>query len=115
MEDVLTVALEPKVAGLNHTRVNRSDRDFVDFLALHSIEVRHSHERLLVIRPFPGVVAWPQRLVKADRLEPRMSLGTKTELLGDLALEQMSLRAFGCQGVEFVVLDARRRDIQYAG
>ena len=40
--DLLAMALEPEVAGLDDPRVDRADRHLVDLLAVHAEEPRHA-------------------------------------------------------------------------
>jgi hypothetical protein len=45
MVDVLAVALETEVAGLDDTGVNRADRHLVDLLSFDSEEIRDAGDR----------------------------------------------------------------------
>ena len=56
--------------------------------------------------PAPRVMARAVRAVKANRLEPGMPFGTDAVLLGDLALEEMDLRAVGSQRGKLVRIQA---------
>src|SRR5205807_8088371 len=93
VEHLLAVALEAEVARLDHSGVHRTHRDLVHLLAFHAIEVHHSALRVLALRPSPG-----RR--EAHRLQPGMALGAHLPLLGDLALEEMHLRALAGQRTE---------------
>ena len=74
VEDVLAVALEAEVAGLDDARVDRPHGHLVDLLALDAVEVAHAGGPALRSRcqasgaPCPGQV-------EAHRLEPGMALG----------------------------------------
>ena len=50
--------------------------------------------------------------MKSHRLEPRMPVGMHTVLLGDLALEQMRLRAFGAHRTKAFGVQRRPADSQ---
>ena len=78
MQHLLAVALEAEVARLDDPRMHRSHRHLVDLVALHAEEVRDT-----------GAIA----LLEAHRLEPRMAPRGDAQLLGDLALEEVRLRA----------------------
>ena len=56
MEDLLAVALEAEVPGLDDAGVDRADRDLVDLLALDPVEVRDADDRCSP-RCRPSVVA----------------------------------------------------------
>jgi hypothetical protein len=92
VEDLLAVALEAEVARLDHSGVHRPDGDLVDSLALDAEEVGDARRRRRIGR----VLSAPRRVV-ADRLEPGMPDGADAELLGDLALEHVRLRAAGSE------------------
>ena len=92
MEDVLAVALEAEVPGLDDPGVDRADRHLVDLVALHAVEVRDADQRGFTVRRHERLMAGPLRALEANRLEPRVAARAQTELLGDLALEQMHLR-----------------------
>ena len=69
----------------------------MDFLAFDAVVVGYADDRFLTRLTSPSVVARPVRRVKSHWLEPRMPFGTHAVLLGDLALEEMNLRAVGRQ------------------
>ena len=54
--------------------------------------------------PAPRIVAGAVRVVEANRLEPRMPLRAGPVLLGDLALEEVDLRAVGSQRWESILV-----------
>ena len=81
--DVLALAGEAEMAGLDDPGVNRADADFVHLVALHSEE---SGGRLAGIDS--GDAA-------ADRLQPGMADRLEAELLVDFPLEQMEGRDVG--------------------
>jgi hypothetical protein len=112
MEDVLAVALEAEVPGLDHAGVNGPDGHFVHFVALDAVEVRDSDRGALAARPGKRLTAGAVRAVIADRLEPRMAERAQSELLGDLAFEQVRLGTDGRQRVEGSVRHARAREVQ---
>ncbi len=91
VEDVLAVALEPEVAGLDDPGVDRSDGHLVDLLALDPVEVGDAGQDRVAGGPRPGVVARPVGGVVPDRLEPGVPLRDDAPLLGDLALEPVRL------------------------
>ena len=97
VEDLFAVALEAKMSRLDDAGMDGADGDLVDFLPLDAVIVHDADQRLLSGRAIPGVVAGPIGGVEADRLEPGMAVGPHAVLLGQLALEQMSLRAVGRQ------------------
>src|SRR5450830_1894440 len=68
VEDLLAVALEPEVPGLDHAGVDRADRDLVDLVSLDLEEIRHARRDRGVRRPAPGVVAGAIRMVEPYRL-----------------------------------------------
>ena len=110
VEDLLAVALEPEVPGLDHAGVDRADRDLVHLVSLDPEEVRHARRDRGVRRPAPGVVARTIRVVVTHRLQPGMPLEPHAELLGDLALEEMRLRDLGDEGRERRSVAVRARD-----
>ena len=100
VEDVLAVTLKAKVTGLDHAGVHGPDGHLVHLVALDAIEVRHSDLRDSAVGPREHLVTRPIGSVVADRLEPRVSGGAEAELLRDLALEQVELRASRGQRLE---------------
>jgi hypothetical protein len=59
VEDLLAVALEAEVAGLDDAGVDRADGDLVDLLAFHAEEVGHAGNRVAVRGTAPGVHSLP--------------------------------------------------------
>jgi hypothetical protein len=102
VEHLLAVTLEAEVAGLDHSGVYRSDRHFVYLVALDAVVVHLSDRRAVLAR-------------EAHRLRPRVPDGLETERLGELALEQVELRALGSQRAERTVRDRADRHAQHAG
>jgi hypothetical protein len=94
LEDVLAVALEAEVAGLDDAGVHRPDRDLVDRLALDAAELAHAdHGTLAGLAPeAEGAGSRGERLEEAQRVEIGVAEGLDAVLLGDLALEQVHLR-----------------------
>ena len=95
------------------SRRGRPDRHLVDLLALDAVEVDDADDGLVRL-PAPGVVAGPVRAWKRTGLSHGWPSRTHAELLGDLALEQVDLRAVGRQrgervARERVVADAQQR------
>ncbi len=111
MEDLLTVALEAEVPGLDHAGVHGPDRYLVHFLSLHAVEVSHATLRVLARWPVPGI-APAQGRVEADRLEPGVALGLDAPLLGDLALEEVHLGTVGRHRRERVAEDLGARGLE---
>ena len=112
VEDVLAVALEAEVPGLDDPGVDRADRHLVDLVALHAVEVRHADQGGFAARSREGLMAGPLGSVVANRLEPRVAARAQAELLGDLALEQVHLGAGGGQRLERVALHAGPAEVQ---
>ena len=112
VKDLLAVALEAEMPRLDDAGVDRTDRDLVDLLALDPEEVGDADDRSFARPPAPGVVAGAVRAMKANRLEPGMPFGTDPVLLGNLALEEMDLRAVGGQRGKVVRVQRRRADTQ---
>ncbi len=94
VEHLLPMTLETKVARLDDARVDRPDRDLVDFIALDAVEIHDTGHRHLARVSAPRIMARSIRGVKTHRFQPRMSLGADAVLLGQLALEQMDLGTF---------------------
>src|SRR6185503_15599835 len=82
------VTLKPEVTGLDHTGVDRADRDLVNLVALDPVELGDADPGPRL----PGRRAGDGRL-EPDRLEPRMADRHHARLLPDLALEQVDLGA----------------------
>jgi hypothetical protein len=96
VKDLLAVALEAEMPRLDDSRVHRADRDLVNRVALDAEEVGDARrERRARARAVP-------RLVVTDRFHPGMAFGVHSELLGDLALEEVRLGAVGSQRLERV-------------
>ncbi len=95
VKDLLAVALEPEVPGLDDAGVDRTDGHLVHLVALDPEEVGHPGKDRGVVRPVPGVEARAIRVMEAHRLQPRVPVGPDAVLLRDLALEEVSLRDFG--------------------
>ena len=94
VEDLLAVALEPEMAGLDDARVDRADRDLMDLLAA-DLE-KFGDARAAAREP--------------DRLQPRMTFRPDAPLLRDFALEQLRLRTFGRQrGIRILYCRGRYR------
>src|SRR5262249_25741170 len=89
VKDLFAVALETEMARLDNAGVNRTDRDLVDFLPLDAVEVGDADDGGLARRPAPDVVAGTVRGVKANGLEPGVTIRAYAVLLGDLPLEQV--------------------------
>ncbi len=87
MEDLLAVALEAEVAGLDDAGVHRADRDLVHLLALDHEERVLARDRGGRIAAAERVAHRAQRRLEPQRLQPRVPLGANPVLLGDLALE----------------------------
>ena len=112
VKDLLAVALEPEVPGLDHAGVDRADRDLVDLVPFDPEEISHSGRDPGVRRPAPRVVALAIRMMEPHRLQPRMSLEPDAVLLGDLALEEVRLRDLGHDRLERRSVRRRARDEQ---
>ena len=95
MKDILAVTLEAKVAGLDNSGVHRADSNFVDLFPGHREEIGDTGNWCR-----RQAVAGAVGRVKSNRLQPGMSFWMNVPLLGDLALEPMSLRAFERQGMD---------------
>src|SRR4051812_14305500 len=106
MEDVLAMALEAEVPGLDDAGMHRADPHLVDLRALDAIEVDDAGN------PGRGGARTPEGRLEADRLEPRMSFRTEPVLLGDLPLEQVDLRALRRERGEGLTGEERRADGQ---
>src|SRR5260370_29998221 len=74
MKNLLAVALEPKVPGLDDAGMHRSNGDFVNLLALDAVE------RIRLTVSAPGIR-------RANRAQPGMSFGLYAGLLVKLALK----------------------------
>jgi hypothetical protein len=98
VKDLFTVALEPKVSGLDDPGVHGSHGHFVDFIPLDAKEVGNPDGRRASVHLRPRLGSPRMGRVEAHGFEPRMARGFDTELLGDLALEEVYLRAFRRQG-----------------
>src|SRR5205814_1408878 len=105
-------ALKAKVARLDNPGVDRTDGDLVNLLASDPVIVGDADHRALSLGPIPGIMTGPPRALKADRLEPGMSFRPQAELLGDLALEEMDLRALRRQRGECVHLQTGPGHVQ---
>ncbi len=79
MKDVLTVALEPEVPGLDHARMHWSDADFMNFLTSDRVE------RIRFAASPPGRPG-------SNRAQPRVPLGFNAGLLVKLALKIVHAR-----------------------
>ncbi len=53
VEDLLAVALEAEVSGLDDAGVDRADRDLVDLVALDAVEVAHRRADRLIAADGP--------------------------------------------------------------
>ena len=109
VKDLLAVALEPEMPGLDDAGVDRADRDFVDLVPFDSEEISHPGRNPGVGRSAPRVVAAAIRMVEPHRLQPWMSLEPDTVLLGDLAFEEVRLRHLGHDGPERCSVRGRAR------
>jgi len=76
--------LEAEVARLNDPRVNRSDGDLVNLVPFDAIKIHRTDGRQFRASFGPR---------KPHRLEPRMIDRNNAVLFGDLALEELGLRA----------------------
>ena len=92
MENMLAVTLKTKVARLDDPGMHRANRHLVYLVSLDLIEVTHCGQDGLVRGPPPGIAAGPRAAV-THGLEPGMTNRFEPELLGDLPLEEMHLRA----------------------
>ena len=100
MQHDLAVTLEPEVPRFDHARVHGTDRNLVNLLPIDAVEV-HPADGTMRQRAVPR---------EADRFEPRVSLGKRPPVLGDLALEEVRLEAVRRQrGVPVSFGDADRR------
>src|SRR5437763_1048275 len=88
-QHLLAVRLKPEVPRLDDAGVHRADRDLVHLVARDPEE----RVRLAVHRPRPATRRQVILRMPAQRLEPGMALRHDAALLGDLALEQVCLRA----------------------
>jgi hypothetical protein len=79
MKDVLTVALEPEVPGLDHARMHWSDADFMNLLTSDRVE------RIRFAASPPG-------RADSNRAQPRVPLGFNAGLLVKLALKIVHAR-----------------------
>ena len=105
VEHVLPVALKAKVARLDDPRVHGPDRHLVHLVALDAVVVHHpdhGHGRRRDARD-----RLPVRGMEANGLQPRVPPRHAPVLLGNLALEQVHLRAVRRQRLEDVGLDPR--------
>src|SRR6266540_4308885 len=93
MKHLFSVALEAKMPRLDDTGMDRSHCDFVNLLALNAVEVRDTDGWPLARASAPGVVGWPIRRMKTNGFEPWMAFGPHAVLLGELAFEEVQLRA----------------------
>ena len=112
VEDLFAVALEAEMPRLNNPGMNRTDCDLVNLLASDSVKVGDADNRVLSLGPTPGIMTGSPRALKADRLEPGVSFRPHAELLGDLALEEMDLRAVRRQRGECVRLQTGPGHVQ---
>ncbi len=104
VEHRLPVALEAKVARLDDPRVHGPDRHLVHLVALDPVVVHHSDHG----RPGPRLDARGRATVRGmepNGLQPRVPPRHAPVLLGNLALEQVHLRAIRRQRLEDVGLD----------
>jgi hypothetical protein len=95
--------MESEMTRLDDARVNGADGDLVHLVAFDA-EVMHDAWGRRRRRRRVGVP--PVRRVKANGLQPRMSERDAPELLGDLALEEVRLRALGRHGLEHAAFHA---------
>jgi hypothetical protein len=87
MEHLFAVALKPKMARLDDAGVDRSHGHLMHLLAFDTIEIGDADPRRIVVCPAPRIVPRTIRAMIPHRLEPGMPLGSKSELLSNLALE----------------------------
>jgi len=92
VKHVFAQALEPKMARLDHARVDRPHRHLVHLFPLDLEVVGHAGGNRPARPAVPGVASVAVGGVKADRLQPGMALGPDAPLLGDLALEPVGRR-----------------------
>src|SRR5215472_8388977 len=74
MQDLLAIALEPKMAGFDHTRMHWSHGDLMNFLPFDEVKLI----RLTIFPPIIGGADWSQ---------PWVIIGNDPGLLEKLALE----------------------------
>jgi hypothetical protein len=107
IEDLLATALEPEMARLNDTGVDRSDGDFVYLFALDPEKIHHRWEDVTAGRAIPGVGAGGLP-VKPNGLEPWVADGEDAPLLGYLAFKKV--RLCGLRGQRGIGLVGGRAD-----
>ena len=73
--------------------MDRADGDLVDFLTFDLEVVDFAGHDRLILGPSPGVMTGAVGAMEPDRLEPGMTFGNDSPLLGDLALEPVGLGA----------------------
>ena len=95
MQHAFAVTLEAEMSRLDHARVYRADGHLVDFVPFDAEKIGHGGLDRRMIATAPYVVPGAVGMVKADRLQPRVSDRSDTPLLGDFALEPMGLRTVG--------------------
>jgi hypothetical protein len=84
--------------------------DFVHLFSFDPIEVHDTHDGAMSWTTIPSIVSLALRLDEADGLHPRMPLGNDAPLLGNLALEEVDLRALGRHRWECVAREQGRRN-----
>src|ERR1700722_3483189 len=95
VEHLLSVALEAKMPRLNDPGMDGTNGNFVNLFPFNAVEICHTNERFFSGFPAPGIVSGTIRLVKPDRLEPRVSFRAHSILLGNLSFKEMNLWAIG--------------------
>src|SRR5260221_1212941 len=112
MEHLLAVTLEAKMPRLDDPGMHRADRHFVNLFTLDAEEIGDADEGRFAGLAAPSIVAGAIRRVKAHRPKPRVPFRPHAELLGNLTLEEMHLRAVWRERREAVAIQCRLADLQ---
>ena len=108
MKHLLAVTLETEMAGLDDSRMDRADCDFVNLVAVDCEEIRDAGQRRLAGR---RVSRKTIGRMKTNRLQPRMTLRHHAPLFRDLAFKPVCLRALGRQrGIGILDHHGRQRE-----
>ena len=97
MKDLFAVTLKAEMPRFNDAGMHRANRNFMYFIPFNTIEIHHSRGQATTVTVAPETFPLAQRLLKAYRLEPGMSLWTSQTLLGNLPFKKMQLGTHQCQ------------------